>query len=213
VRGGWRVIPEMAAAGLWSSAPDMARLTLELQRAYQGKPTVFLSREIVGEAFRTGPNGDWGLGIEFLGTGRNRTFGHGGDNVGYKCATRGSCDSGVGAVVLTNGDDGLVIVDELLSGIAERRGWAGLAPHPQPRDRPFDGAYECVGRYALRSDFELQVTLDTEGLRLHAVDQPPLRLELIDTNTYVTAPLDLKIAFTGEGLELDGQNAPRVLPA
>jgi CubicO group peptidase (beta-lactamase class C family) len=213
VSGGWRVLPEMAAAGLWSSAPDLARLALELQRARQRKPTVLLSPEVVGEAFRTGPDDDWGLGIEFLGAGRNRTFGHGGANVGYKCVTRAACDSGSGAVVLTNGDDGLIIVEELLSGIAEQLSWTGLQPRTQPHNRLLTDLAQHVGHYVLRPDLELHVTLDDEGLRLHVLGQPPLRLELIDTFTFLTVPLDLKVAFTTDGLELDGQVAPRTIPS
>jgi CubicO group peptidase (beta-lactamase class C family) len=213
VRGGWRVLPELAAAGLWSSAPDLARLAVELQGARQGKPTVFLRADVVDEAFRTGPDAEWGLGVTIQGEADSRTFGHGGDNVGYKCRTLASCDGGDGIVVLTNGDDGSIIVEELLSGIAEQRRSRGLAPLPQPNGQPLRTAHDHVGRYLLGSDFELHVTLDEDGLCLHAHRQPPPRLEAIDASSYVTAPLDLKVTFTAAGLELDGQVALRILPS
>jgi hypothetical protein len=38
-----------------------------------------------------------------------------------------------------------------------------------------------------------------------------LLLEPIDATAYVSSPLDLKITFTKDGLELDGEPAPRVV--
>lgn len=211
LRDGWRVLPEMAAAGLWSSAPDLARLALELQRAHQGKSTVFLETAVVKEAFRTGPAADFGLGTAFIGKGESLTFGHGGGNIGYKCRSMAYRDSRRGAVVLTNGEDGWMIVEEVLSGLAERRGWPLWNPRPAPVAWPLEHAASHVGSYLLRGDLELRITLDDGLLRLNAAGQPPLLLEPMDGTTYVSSPLDLKVTFTESGLELDGEAAPRVM--
>ena len=42
--GGWRVVPELAAGGLWTSAMDLAHLSLELERAYRGESGALLTR-------------------------------------------------------------------------------------------------------------------------------------------------------------------------
>jgi hypothetical protein len=199
----------MAAAGLWSSAPDLARLALELQRARQGGATVLLRPEIAAEAFRPGPGGEYGLGMAFWGEGDGQTFGHGGDNLGYKCRSVAYRDRGLGGVVLTNGDDGWMLVDDLLSGVAEHQGWPGFDVRPAPLDRLPDGAERQVGEYALRDDYALRVTLADGRLRLHAPDQPPLALLPTGPAAYVTAPLELRVAFADDALELDGQRAAR----
>jgi hypothetical protein len=44
---------------------------------------------------------------------------------------------------------------------------------PQPNFQPLRTAHEHVGRYLIGSDFKLHVTLDVDGLCLHARRQPP----------------------------------------
>ncbi len=40
----WHVYPELAAAGLWTTAPDLARFGIELQKSLQGKSNKVLTR-------------------------------------------------------------------------------------------------------------------------------------------------------------------------
>ena len=40
ISGGWRRHPEQAAAGLWSTASDLARFAIETTKAYQGNSTL-----------------------------------------------------------------------------------------------------------------------------------------------------------------------------
>src|SRR5205085_4355777 len=76
VRGGWRVIPEMAGAGLWTTAGDLARLAVEIQAARSGRGRL-LARELVEAALAPGPDERWGLGLAMGGDGPARWFGHG----------------------------------------------------------------------------------------------------------------------------------------
>jgi CubicO group peptidase (beta-lactamase class C family) len=64
VYGSWRVIREMAGAGLWTTASDLARLACEIQRAYQGKPTRLLGKAIVDQALTPQVSEAYGLGIQ-----------------------------------------------------------------------------------------------------------------------------------------------------
>ena len=40
--GGWRVMPELAAGGLWSTPSDMARLVIEHDRSVHGERSSLL---------------------------------------------------------------------------------------------------------------------------------------------------------------------------
>jgi CubicO group peptidase (beta-lactamase class C family) len=49
VDGQWHGYPEMAAAGLWTTPSDLARVALAVQRARAAEPDSFLRKEIVDE--------------------------------------------------------------------------------------------------------------------------------------------------------------------
>jgi CubicO group peptidase (beta-lactamase class C family) len=127
VRGGWRVQPEMAGAGLWTTAGDLARLAVEIQRAHRGRGRL-LSKRTIDQALTPGPNASWGLGTTLAGQGTDRRFGHGGDNVGFKAQTRAYLERGQGAVVLANGDDGARVIDIVVEAFAREYGWPADAP-------------------------------------------------------------------------------------
>jgi CubicO group peptidase (beta-lactamase class C family) len=47
--GKWHVYPEMAAAGLWTTATDLARFAVETQQALAGKSNKVLSQAMTRE--------------------------------------------------------------------------------------------------------------------------------------------------------------------
>lgn len=60
VKGRWHVYPEMAAAGLWTTASDLAHYAIEVQRALAGQSKV-LSRQMAQQMV-TVQKGEHGLG-------------------------------------------------------------------------------------------------------------------------------------------------------
>ena len=60
--GGWRVVPELAAGGLWSSAMDLARLSLELERACRGESGALLAGATARAMMTQQNGGPYGLG-------------------------------------------------------------------------------------------------------------------------------------------------------
>lgn len=111
VEGGFHVYPEMAAAGLWTTAPDLARWAIAVSRSYRGEGG-FLSRETAREMLAPqvempgdGPGGEaaWGLGPALSGSGETLRFTHGGRNEGFVATVSMWPSTGRGLVVLTNG--------------------------------------------------------------------------------------------------------------
>ena len=90
VPGGFHVYPEMAAAGLWTTASDLARWAIALSRSYRGEPGGVLSnamaRQMVSKQIQQQPpygNGYWGLGVAVGGDGDTISFSHGGRDEGF----------------------------------------------------------------------------------------------------------------------------------
>lgn len=171
VSGGWMLLPEMAAAGLWSTPTDLARLTVALQQSWQGRNRRFLSAATTREMFRR-QIGEWGLGFELQGQGRALRFRHSGDNLGYKAVIVGYPETGQGAVILTNGDRGSRLIDEILFSVAAAYGWPDYAPRVKVRGDVASAALARLeGTYALdtMAQVRLVVTRRDRELALRIV--------------------------------------------
>ena len=66
----WHVYPELAAAGLWTTSPDLARFGIELQKSIQGKSNRVLNRAIAKEMARPVGVGPFAIGMEIDQAGR-----------------------------------------------------------------------------------------------------------------------------------------------
>ena len=114
VDGKWHVYPEMAAAGLWTTAGDLARSGIAVMQSYRGERGALLSPAIAREMLRpqialpkTGPGAApagtwWGLGVQLAGSGRSFAFQHGGRDEGFVAAVAFYPEQDVGIVILTN---------------------------------------------------------------------------------------------------------------
>lgn len=120
VEGGWHIYPEMAAAGLWTTPSDLARIAIEVSKARAGK-----SRRVVSQAMAkqmlTPQSQGFGIGFQ-LEEGSDR-FGHGGSNDGFQCLLVAFAGSGSGMALMANGDNGPLLIDRLAASIAAEYGW------------------------------------------------------------------------------------------
>lgn len=122
VAGQWRVFPESAAAGLWTTPSELARVVLEVQQAEAGKSDRILSREMA-KALLTRDLGEYGLGFFVENLGDRTSFSHSGANVGFRAQIYGYTRSGQGVVVMTNSDGGAALIEEILCSIAAEYHW------------------------------------------------------------------------------------------
>jgi CubicO group peptidase (beta-lactamase class C family) len=129
IHGDWHVYPEMAAAGLWTTPSDLAQFAIELQLSKQGKANHVLSREMTNQML-TRQIADVGLGIMLIGHGEAELFEHGGSNEGFKCLLVATMNTGQGVVIMTNGDQGGKLADEVQKAVAAEFHWPTLTPNP-----------------------------------------------------------------------------------
>ncbi|WP_190138512.1 serine hydrolase domain-containing protein, partial [Streptomyces longispororuber] len=108
--GGWRVRPDAAAAGLWSTPADLAKVALEVRRSALGRPLALLREDTAAQLLAAAPDSLYGLGTVVDVTGADTEFGHGGTPTGYHGVSLAALRSGTGLVVLTNGDGGEQVV-------------------------------------------------------------------------------------------------------
>jgi CubicO group peptidase (beta-lactamase class C family) len=196
VDGKWRVLPEMAGAGLWTTPTDLARLALEIQRAQAGLPTACLPPSLVDQALTPVIDEGFGLGTQLEGDGPARRYGHAGSNIGYTCLATAYVEHGMGAVAMTNGEDGIWVVLELFKAIAREYGWPAYEPRRTavPVDQEVDAAY--VGAYAPERGPALAVTHAAGGLHLVVAGQAPIALEARSAAEYFTRATNTDVVFS-----------------
>lgn len=149
--GGWRVNPELAAGGLWTTPTDLARFLVALARDMRGEGRHLLGPVAVREMTTRGLK-DWGLGVQLGAAEGPRRIGHTGHNVGFVSEFVMYPDSCQGAVVMTNADQGGWLVTEVLRAIGDAYGWPAREPLPVQASVPMTDAIarRFVGTYRLR---------------------------------------------------------------
>lgn len=125
IEGRFHNYPEIGAAGLWTTAEDLARFVLAIQQSRAGVPGALLSRDLAKQML-TPDKEHWGLGLWV--NEDHEQFGHSGANAGFRSNLCGSLDDGWGIVVLTNGDRGGPLSHRVLMTAAKAYGWSGFKP-------------------------------------------------------------------------------------
>ena len=165
IPGRWHVYPELAPAGLWTTASDLARLILDIQASAAGQRGRRLSPGMTRQML-TPLKGSWGLGPALHGSGPQQRFGHDGVNEGFQSTMLAYAEKGEGVVVLTNGDQGKRLADEIVRAVATHYGWSELASAPIVEAAlPPEALSRLVGRY---EGGGLSVFLDLREGRLYA---------------------------------------------
>ncbi|CAN5233953.1 hypothetical protein BH10PSE3_BH10PSE3_27310 [soil metagenome] len=196
IAGGPHVYPEMAAAGLWTTATDLARFVIDVQQSANGHPGHVLTPE-TARAMMTPVNGGYGLGVSVRGAPAARYFYHNGSNAGYKAVILAYPGSGDGVVVLTNGDKGSGLNEDIIRAVAAEYGWPdyrpierALTPVAIADQEKFVGTFKTgdAGDFTIRRDGDRLIAEIWSG-----VDDPLLTDS--SSSFFITAK-DLRLVFT-----------------
>jgi hypothetical protein len=213
IRGKWRVIPEMAGAGLWTSAVDLAQVACELYRAHTGRPTRVLQKDVVDQALAPLLVEYFGLGIQLDGHRPSQRFGHGGDNIGYKCLSTTYVEQGMGVVAMTNCDDGWSVIEEVVRAVAQEYAWPDYLPNHRLSTIVDQESYAIyVGDYEITHHATVTLRVLTSSgveasadaaplLVLQAPGEQPLTLrpavsDTDATDIFVTEGLNAEVRFS-----------------
>ncbi|MEG0040391.1 MAG: serine hydrolase domain-containing protein [Massilia sp.] len=118
--GGAYTYPEQAAAGLWTTPHDLARFAIAIQQGAAGATSGVLTPAMTRTMLQPVKN-DYALGLQIQEQGMG--FSHGGSNQGFKAVFYAAVADGSGAVILTNGDNGIDVAAGLMRAIAYEYQW------------------------------------------------------------------------------------------
>ena len=122
IPGKWHIYPEMAAAGLWTTSGDLAKFAIDIALSKNGKANNVLTESMTRQML-TPQLDDAGLGF-FVNIGGNpNAFGHNGADEGFQAVLIMISDTGQGAAVMANSDNGVEVGNYLVNSIAREYGW------------------------------------------------------------------------------------------
>jgi len=134
----WHVYPEQAAAGLWTTPTDLAKFIIEVQQTLLGKSTRVLSKASMQEMVTPVGVGPFAVGFQMEKQGEGWYFMHGGSNWGFQCDLIGHRVKGYGMAIMTNGDNGALLIYMLRQRIEANEHWDVF-------DKPISRTYGPTG--------------------------------------------------------------------
>ncbi|MCF8878663.1 beta-lactamase family protein [Hyphobacterium sp. SN044] len=165
---GWAEYPQSAAAGLWSTPGDLALLLVSYGRAYRGEADQVLTQRAAREMAVAITDG-MGLGFGVHGASEDLRLSHAGWTLGYRSHFVFYPETGDGLVVMTNGQAGNYLIDDLMRTYGRAYGWAGSgeAVEIEPAAWHSDRLASLEGRYRMTpAGFEIELTRSGSGFEL-----------------------------------------------
>jgi len=198
VKGGPHTYPEMAAAGLWTTASDLCRYVIEVQNSLAGKANHVLSQSMTQQMLTPG-KGDWGLGLSIGGSTAEKWFSHGGDDAGYEALFVGYDSNGDGAAVMTNAQGGSRLAYEVMGAIAAAYDWPDWKPVERTEVKVDPAVLKrYVGTYELSPTFSVTFTLEGDQLMTQATNQPKFPLYPESQTKFFLKVVDAEVEFVSD---------------
>lgn len=203
VSGDRHVYPEMAAAGLWSTASDLARFAIGIIRAWRGEPNAILSQEMARQMLTPIlPTGTAALdtyislGLFVNDDSDSPRFGHGGSDEGFTARLLGWPAAGRAIVGMVNGDtqDGArQLLDDVFHTIATTHSWEAPASEFPPVEVVDPPRRDLDATWVLPSGFKLIALVRYGDLYLAPQGQPPMRLTRLNATTWSSEVLNTRV--------------------
>ncbi len=195
VAGGAHTYPEMAAAGLWTTASDLALYVMEVQRSQTAKANHVLTQAMTEEMLKPGM-GSWGLGVQISGMEGDRYFTHGGVNAGFEALFVGYEKHGDGAVVMTNAQGGGRLADMIIRSIAAEYGWPDFKQVMRSEVKVDPSVLaKYIGTYELAPGFTDTFTLEGDRLMAQATRQSKFQMFPESETKFFFKVVDAEIEF------------------
>lgn len=170
VAGRWHVYPEMAAAGLWTNASDLARYAIGVQQSLAGTSNPVISAALTQQMLSPQIE-NAGLGVFLHGSGSAQRFSHGGRDEGFDTLLTAFSRTGQGAVIMINANDNSRMMDRLTDAIGRAYHWPeadhDVVRKPAAINVDARELMRYTGRYELANN--TLGTFDMQGGRLRSI--------------------------------------------
>lgn len=168
VKGKYRLYPEQAAAGLWTSATDLAYFVIETQLSLKGKSNKVLSAEMTKVMLTPYIDRYAALGTYIKQVEKQTFFHNDGSDEGFVSQYYGTLGGGNGVVVMAN-THSMAILGEIVNSVATVYGWSGFYK-PQIKSVITvnnDTLKSYAGKYLVDNKSSIEISYEKDNLFLH----------------------------------------------
>ena len=194
VKGKRHTYPEMAPAGLWTTATDLAKFAINIQKTLKGESEKGLSKAMTEKMLTPFVEDFIGLGI-FIDNKKDEIyFQHGGWNEGFSSQLMAHKDKGYGVVVLTNANQPNFI-GELIRSVARTYEWDNYVPVFEKGEIDPSTMAEISGRYLINGNRVLEVYEKNGQPYGKEIGEGPKELIKISDSTFVRRDTEFRFQF------------------
>ncbi len=183
--GKWHVYPEISPDGLWTTATDLARFVIDMQRTLATDSGKVLKRATAQQMVEPFVEPHGGVGFSLIDLHGERYFEHGGWNEGFCGEIIGHVGSGKGVVILINANQP-DFMHEVVRSVMRAYDWPGVSPPYKPE--PIDAASleAFTGRYRVGTDDLVSITIRAGKLYRKPLREGEVELVHIGDNVFVS---------------------------
>ena len=182
----YNIYPESAAAGLWTTPTDLAKLIIDIQRSLKTEPSKILSLQAGKELIKpTVDKSNSALGLFIQKENGELYLQHSGSNRGFRGKFFFGADKGDGVVIMANGTN-TEIIEEIIRSVASVYNWVGFENLVASSDLNLNDTdlSKYVGVYALENR-EVNVSVKKGKLVLSEKGKWSSNLTAFNKSTFV----------------------------
>jgi CubicO group peptidase (beta-lactamase class C family) len=187
--------PEMAAAGLWTTAEDLAKFAIDVQLAIKSDKSKVLSQKMTNKMLTPFVSESTGLGFFINKKGKEIYFGHGGWDEGFSADLIAHKTRGYGVVIMTNSNHP-AFIDELKNSVASTYQWNKYLDSDLV-SLPIDKTEldRIAGRYNYTPDMTFKIYANDDKLYMQYLNGNPMEVFRIGENQFVRREFPGKFRF------------------
>lgn len=196
VLGKRHLYPEMAAAGLWTTAEDLGKFSIEVQKSLKGESNKIINKEFMECMTTPVLNGEYNIGLQNENIGTEELVGHSGGNEGYSCNMLFHKEKGFGIILMSNSDRGYEMKMPFFRSVAAAYGWDNiLQPDYEVVDLKEAEVELFSGNYKMEFDKTIKIFQYNNKLAYKTIYDELKQLDYVGNNTLIDTNRSVKIEF------------------
>lgn len=123
----YKLFPWKAAGGIWTTPTDLGKFIITLLEDYHSNKNIILSKKMADSVFQK-KSERLGFGKLFSPVKQDLLFEHWGSSPGFTCYMVASLNKKQGVVIMTNSDNGTILLSYIARSVAQEYNWDFLQP-------------------------------------------------------------------------------------